>query len=187
MHWTHFWLDLLGGGEGPEWQTLGHNNHAGQKHSHPIQKLGVGVGYYGGMLQWRQMIPGANILLLLRGSPLSSVCTQLCSVPRIQNKGEKPRDETDRETQQKEWGKERQEAQINKALYLNPKVGERDERDVRILGEILEHFIWRFSQELKKTKKTRLPQKIHQITFGTYPHPKNFLDSSFANHISTKH
>lgn len=36
------------------------------------------------MLKWRQMILWANILLLLRGSPLASVSTQLCSVPRIQ-------------------------------------------------------------------------------------------------------
>lgn len=36
------------------------------------------------MLQWRQIVLWANVLLLLRGSPLASVSTQLCSVPRIQ-------------------------------------------------------------------------------------------------------
>lgn len=42
------------------------------------------MGFWGGMLQWRQIVLWANVLLFLRGSPLASVSTQLCSVPRIQ-------------------------------------------------------------------------------------------------------
>lgn len=47
--------------------------------SNPDARWGSQVG-----LQWRQMVLWANILLLLRGSPLASVSTQLCSGPRFQ-------------------------------------------------------------------------------------------------------
>lgn len=68
------------------------------------------MGVWGGMLQWRQMVLWANILLLLRGSPLASVSTQLCSVPRIQREtkdekklretAERVRQETEQQTSQ---------------------------------------------------------------------------------------
>lgn len=48
---------------------------------HPIQKI---YGVEGGMLLWNWVNLWADILLFLRGSPLASVSTQLCSVPRIQ-------------------------------------------------------------------------------------------------------
>lgn len=63
-------------------------NHANTLSSNPKAEHGGGLGEGRGagsvMTQRRQIVPPANILLLLRGSPLAGVSTQLCSVATIQ-------------------------------------------------------------------------------------------------------
>lgn len=108
MHWTAFWLDDQFFRECPEWHNLW-DNATMQVIITFIQSRGF-MGVWGGMLQWRQMVLWANILLLLRGSPLASVSTQLCSVPRIQREtkdekklretAERVRQETEQQTSQ---------------------------------------------------------------------------------------
>lgn len=50
---------------------------------HPIPGI---MRFRVGCYKWRRMVWWSNILLLLRGSPLASVSTQLCSGPSIQKK-----------------------------------------------------------------------------------------------------
>lgn len=62
------------------------------------------------------MVLGANILLLLRGSPLASISTQLCSGPSIQKKTKmkkkKMRDSRKSEARQKTEQQTNQKTQI---------------------------------------------------------------------------
>lgn len=50
---------------------------------HPIPGI---MRFRVGCYKWRRIVRWANILLLLRGSPLASLSTQLCSGPSIQKK-----------------------------------------------------------------------------------------------------
>lgn len=136
MHWTAFWLDDHFFRECRERHSLW-DNATMQVINTFIQSSGFMGGVWGGMLQWRQVVClWANILLLLRGSPLASVSTQLCSVPRIQKGNQRWNNwETAERVRQK---KKTEQQTSHSAVCSKPKA----RKGSKIVKERLDGRIW---------------------------------------------
>lgn len=61
---------------------------------------------------WNRVNLGADILLLLRGSPLASVSTQLCSAPRVETKDETNKIKNNQKQMRHSRKREKEEAQL---------------------------------------------------------------------------